>query len=587
MIRESWILRNRNVSLDEISSKYNISKIVSKLIVNRDIVTDEEIERYINTSYEMLYNPESMKDMKLAVKILKNKINNGAKIRIIGDYDVDGVISVFILYKALKMAGANVDFEIPDRIKDGYGINKNIIDEAYREGIDTIVTCDNGIAAIEQIKYAKQLGLTVIVTDHHDIPFVEENGQRKFISSEADAIINPKQIDCNYKFKKICGAGVAFKLIEALFKELNIDKSESYKLIEFVAIATVCDVVDLIDENRVFVKKGLELLNNTDNIGLKALKKNNNLGDIKITSYHLGFVIGPCINASGRLDSAKKGLELLLCDNEDKADVLAKEIVELNNQRKDMTKSGVEKAIEIIENTEIGKDRILVIYINNIHESIAGIIAGRIKEKYNKPTIILTKSEDGVKGSARSIEEYNLFEGLMECKSILDKFGGHPMAAGMSLSEKNVDNLRRMLNEKCKLTDDDLIKKIKIDLAVGLGQLNTSVVEELNILEPFGNGNTKPVFGVKNVKILGVVKIGKNSNVLKLKLKNQDKILEGIIFNNIDEVEEKIINKYGKRALEDIYSNIDSNVIVDLIFYPSINEWNGKKSLQIIINNIR
>lgn len=587
MIRESWILRNRNVSLDEISSKYNISKIVSKLIVNRDIVTDEEIERYINTSYEMLYNPESMKDMKLAVKILKNKINNGAKIRIIGDYDVDGVISVFILYKALKMAGANVDFEIPDRIKDGYGINKNIIDEAYREGIDTIVTCDNGIAAIEQIKYAKQLGLTVIVTDHHDIPFVEENGQRKFISSEADAIINPKQIDCNYKFKKICGAGVAFKLIEALFKELNIDKSESYKLIEFVAIATVCDVVDLIDENRVFVKKGLELLNNTDNIGLKALKKNNNLGDIKITSYHLGFVIGPCINASGRLDSAKKGLELLLCDNEDKADVLAKEIVELNNQRKDMTKSGVEKAIEIIENTEIGKDRILVIYINNIHESIAGIIAGRIKEKYNKPTIILTKSEDGVKGSARSIEEYNLFEGLMECKSILDKFGGHPMAAGMSLSEKNVDNLRRMLNEKCKLTDDDLIKKIKIDLAVGLGQLNTSVVEELNILEPFGNGNTKPVFGVKNVKILGGVKIGKNSNVLKLKLKNQDKILEGIIFNNIDEVEEKIINKYGKRALEDIYSNIDSNVIVDLIFYPSINEWNGKKSLQIIINNIR
>lgn len=587
MIRESWILKNRNVNLDEISSKYNISKIVSKLIVNRDIVTDEEIERYINTSYEMLYNPESMKNMKLAVKILKNKINVGAKIRIIGDYDVDGVISVFILYKALKRAGANVDFEIPDRIKDGYGINENIIDEAYREGIDTIVTCDNGIAAIEQIKHAKQLGLTVIVTDHHDIPFVEEDGQRRFISSEADAIINPKQIDCNYKFKKICGAGVAFKLIEQLFKELNIDKSESYKLIEFVAIATVCDVVDLIDENRVFVKKGLELLNNTDNIGLKALKKNNNLGDVKITSYHLGFVIGPCINASGRLDSAKKGLELLLCNDEDKADVLAKEIVELNNQRKDMTKSGVEKAIEIIENTEIGKDRILVIYINNIHESIAGIIAGRIKEKYNKPTIILTKSEDGVKGSARSIEEYNLFEGLMECKNILDKFGGHPMAAGMSLSEKNVDNLRKMLNEKCKLTDDDLIKKIKIDLAVGLGQLNTSVVEELNILEPFGNGNTKPVFGVKNVRILSATKVGKNNNVLKLKLRNQDKVLEGIIFNNIDEVEEKIINKYGKKALEDIYSSIDSNVIVDLIFYPSINEWNGKKSLQIIINNIR
>lgn len=587
MVKELWILKNRNADLNRISSKFNISKTISKLIVNRDIVADEEIERYINASYEVLHKPETMKDMKLAVEILTEKIKIGMKIRIIGDYDVDGVISVFLLYKALRKAGANVDYEIPDRIKDGYGINENIIDEAYKDGIDTILTCDNGISAVQQIKYAKQLGLTVIVTDHHDVPFIVEGGERVFISSNADAIINPKQIECNYKFEKICGAGVAFKLIEALFKRLNIDKSECYKLIEFVAIATVCDVVDLIDENRVFVKKGLQLLNETENIGLRALKKINNLEEGKITSYHLGFVIGPCINASGRLDSAKKGLELLLADNEAKAVLLAEEIVELNNQRKDMTKNGVEKAIEIIENTGIGNDKILVVYIKDIHESIAGIIAGRIKEKYNKPTIVLTKSEEGVKGSARSIEGYNLFEGLMECESLLSKFGGHPMAAGMSLSENNVEILREMLNEKCKLTDDDLIKKIKIDLALSLGDFNIDIIEELAILEPFGTANTKPIFGIKNVKIISAVKVGKNNNVLKLKLMSNYKTLDGIVFNNIEDVEEKIINKYGEKVLSDIYNNTDNGVYMDFIFYPSINEWNGRKSVQFIINSVR
>lgn len=587
MVKELWMLKNKHADLNRISNKHKISELISKLIVNRGINSDDEIERYIKTSYESLHNPKTMKDIDVAVDILKQKINNGDKIRIIGDYDVDGIISVFILYTALKKVGANVDYEIPDRIKDGYGINENIIDEANKDRVNTIVTCDNGISAIQQIEYAKKIGLTVIVTDHHDIPFIEENGERKFVSPNADAIINPKQMGCDYKFKKICGAGVAFKLIQVLFGELGLDESEAYKLIEFVAIATVCDVVELIDENRVFVKKGLELLNETDNIGLRALKKVSSLEDNKLSAYHLGFVIGPCLNASGRLDSAKKGLELLLCDDEARAFKLANEILELNNQRKDMTKNGVEKAIEIIESTDIVNDRILVVYIEDIHESIAGIIAGRIKERYNKPTIILTKTKEGVKGSARSIEAYNIFEGLTECKGILDKFGGHPMAAGLSLKEENIDSLRNMLNDKSKLTDDDLIKKIQIDLALGLNDLNIALIEDLEILEPFGTGNNKPVFGIKNVKILNAIKVGKNQNVLKLKIKNNNNIIDAVAFSGIEDIENKIIDKYGNEALAGIYNNVDKDVYMDLIFYPNINEWNGRRSVQIIINSIR
>ena len=588
MSNEKWLLRNRKVDLKAMSEKYKISQLLCKLMVNRDIIDENIINSYINPVYKYLHSPKTMKDVVIAVDIIKRKIQENKKIRIIGDYDVDGIISVFILYTALKKCGANVDYEIPDRIKDGYGINENIVKVAYDEGVDTIITCDNGISAIDQIQYAKDLGLTVIVTDHHDVPFIEEDGVRTFLSSQADAIINPKQIECEYKFKSICGAGVAFKLMEALYEEIGMDKEECYKLIEFVAIATVCDVVDLIDENRIFVKNGLEMLNNSKNIGINALKKACGLEDKKITAYHLGFVIGPCLNASGRLDSAKKGLELLLMEDDEEAKNLAQEIVDLNDARKNMTKEGVDRAINIIDSTDINNDKILVVYIPDIHESLAGIVAGRVKEKYNKPTIILTKSEEGVKGSARSIEEYNMFEGLLACKELLDKFGGHPMAAGLSLQEDKVDELRIALNNKCELTDEDLTRKIMIDSSLPLEYLNLHLIEELNVLEPFGKGNSKPVFGVRDAKITKAMLLGKDKNVLKLKLLTNNNItIDAMIFNDLENFESKIIEKYGNEELDNLYNKSNNNIPMDFTFYPSINEWNGNKSIQIVVNGIR
>ena len=588
MSNEKWLLRNKKVDLKAMSEKYKISQLLCKLMVKRDIIDEKIINSYINPVYKYLHSPKTMKDVVIAVDIIKRKIQENKKIRIIGDYDVDGIISVFILYTALKKCGANVDYEIPDRIKDGYGINENIVKVAYDEGVDTIITCDNGISAIDQIQYAKDLGLTVIVTDHHDVPFIEEDGVRTFLSSQADAIINPKQIECEYKFKSICGAGVAFKLMEALYEEIGMDKEECYKLIEFVAIATVCDVVDLIDENRIFVKNGLEMLNNSKNIGINALKKACGLEDKEITAYHLGFVIGPCLNASGRLDSAKKGLELLLMEDDEEAKNLAQEIVDLNDARKNMTKEGVDRAINIIDSTDINNDKILVVYIPDIHESLAGIVAGRVKEKYNKPTIILTKSEEGVKGSARSIEEYNMFEGLLACKELLDKFGGHPMAAGLSLQEDKVDELRIALNNKCELTDEDLTRKIMIDSSLPLEYLNLHLIEELNVLEPFGKGNSKPVFGVRDAKITKAMLLGKDKNVLKLKLLTNNNItIDAMIFNDLENFESKIIEKYGNEELDNLYNKSNNNIPMDFTFYPSINEWNGNKSIQIVVNGIR
>ena len=588
-MKERWFIKNRKADYKSMSLKYGISELMSKLIINRDIFEDEIIKSYVTPEFNKLHNPREMKDLELAVNILKEKIITNKKIRIIGDYDVDGVISVYMLYTALKKCNANVDYEIPDRIKDGYGINEKIIKEAKDDGVDTILTCDNGISAIDQIKYAKELGLTVIVTDHHDIPFVEdENNKKIFLQSDADAILNPKQKDCNYKFKSLCGAGVAFKLIEVLYEEFNIDKEECYKLIEFLAIATVCDVVDLIDENRIFVKKGLEKINNTTNLGLGELIRENEIQDKTISVYHLGFIIGPCINASGRLDNAKKGLRLLLADEEDEAVHLAKELVKLNAERKDMTMKGVEDAIEIIEGTEIINDKVLVVYLPDIHESLAGIIAGRIRERYNAPTLILTNGEEFAKGSGRSIEEYNMFEKLLECKELLEKFGGHPMAAGLSIKEENIDKLREKLNENSMLKDEDLIKKIKIDCVLPLDQINFRVIEDLEKLEPFGKGNEKALFGIKDVNVIKAQILGKNGNVLKLKLKsNSDKIFDGIYFGNIEEFEQTVCDKYNSEELSKLYDGIFNDVKLDFVFYPNINEYNGNVSIQIVIQNYR
>lgn len=587
-MKERWFVKNIKADYKSIAKRYGVNELITKLMVNRNIIEDNMIRNYINANYNNLHDPYEMKDIKLAIKILKEKIETKKRIRIIGDYDVDGVISVYILYSALKKCGANVDYEIPDRIRDGYGINEKIILEAKQQGINTLLTCDNGISAIEQIKYAKELGMTVIVTDHHDIPFVEKEGKRLFVKPEADAIINPKQIECKYKFDKICGAGVAFKLIEVLYEEMKISKEELYKLVEFVAIATVCDVVDLIDENRIFVKNGLEMMNNTFNLGLQALLKETKMNEKEISTYHLGFVIGPCINASGRLDSAKKGLRLLLSENEDDALQLAKELVELNDERKSMTNEGVEKAIEIIENSNIINHKVFVIYIPNVHESLAGIIAGRIREKYNVPTIILTKAEDGVKGSGRSIEEYNMFEELLKCKELLNKFGGHPMAAGLSLEENNIEVLREQLNRNTMLTDEQLIPKVTIDAALNLESINYELINDLEILEPFGKGNSKPLFGAKNVNATKAMILGQNRNVLKLKLKTlSGKIIDSIYFGDIEEFEKYMSNKYSNEELQKLYDGEFNSIKLDLVFYPSINEYNGNVSIQLVIQNYR
>lgn len=586
---ERWFIKNKKLDYKKMSQRYGITELMCKLIVNRDITDDEIIKSYINPSLENLHDPRTMKDVEKAANILKDKIKNNEKIRIVGDYDVDGVISVYILYSALKICNADVDYEIPDRIKDGYGINTNILKLAKEDNIDTILTCDNGIAAIDAIKYAKDMGMTVIVTDHHDIPFVEdEDGNRTFISSEADAIINPKQSECGYKFKQLCGAGVAFKLMQVLYEELGISKEELYKFIEYLAIATVCDVVDLIDENRIFVKHGLEKINKTTNLGLNALREECEISDKTITVYHLGFIIGPCINASGRLDSAKKGLKLLLSENEKEATLLAKELVKLNEERKDMTMKGVEDAIEIVQSSGIINDKVFVIYLPHIHESLAGIIAGRIREKYNVPVMVLTKGEHGAKGSGRSIEEYDMFEELVKCKDLLDKFGGHPMAAGFSLPEDKIDEFRRRLNENTTLSDEDLLKKITIDTVLPLDSIDYEIIEDIGKLEPFGKANSKPLFGEKNVNIIKASVLGKNKNVLKLRMKtNHGRTMDAIYFGDIDEFENHIADKYSDEELQKLYDGAYNDVRLDMVFYPGINEYNGNVSIQIILQNYR
>lgn len=586
---EKWILKNPKVDFKRMSQSLGISEVLCRILVNRGIVEHDVALNFINADIDRLYKPELMKDLEKGVSIIKDKILASKKIRIIGDYDVDGVISTYILYKALSKCGANIDYAIPHRILDGYGINNNIIEGAKEAGIDTIITCDNGIAAIEQIKYAKELGLTVVVTDHHEVPFVEDaDSNRVHILPEADAIIDIKQVDCKYPFKLLCGAGVAFKFIQVLFREMGIPKEEETNFYEFVAIATVCDVVDLTGENRIFVKRGLKAINNTSNIGLNALIEQTGIMGKEIGVYHLGFIIGPCINASGRLDCAMKGLRLLLCEDKDESRQLAKELHDLNTERKNMTTKGVEETIDTIENSDLKKDKVLVVFKPDIHESIAGIIAGKIREKYNAPTIILTKSEHGVKGSGRSIEQYNMFEELLKCKELLTKFGGHPMAAGLSLENENIDALRRQINEITTLTDEDLIPKVYIDAHMPISEVNLSMAEELLLLEPYGKGNSKPLFAEKNLSVCRGTVYGTERKVLKLKLlSDKRKYIDCIYFGNIDDFNLYITEKYGEQELGKIYLGQINSVRLDVIFNIDINEYNGNRNAQLILQNYR
>jgi len=585
---EKWTVRNIKCELNNLIRELNISDTVARLLVNRGIYKLEDAKRFLNPKIDYFYKSDTMKDLCKSVKLLKENIDSGKKILIVGDYDVDGVISTYVLYKCLNKLNANVSYHIPDRIKEGYGINESIIKDAKNEEVDLIITCDNGISAIEQIKLAKELGISVIITDHHDVPFKQDDdGNREFIIPNADCVVNPKQLDCKYPFTGLCGAGVVYKLIEVLFEIYNIKKSEVIDLLQYVAIATVCDVVDLVDENRIIVKKGLELLNNTNNIGLNALYDETGVKDKKITVYTLGFILGPSINASGRLEQAFWALELLLSDDVNKAKQLAEKLNELNKERQDLTKEGVDKAISIIEENNMYDNKVLVVYLDDIHESIAGIIAGRIREKYNLPTIILTKAHDGSKGSGRSIEEYNMFEELLKCKDLLGKFGGHPMAAGMSIPTENIDAFRERLNNVQTLTDEDVLVKVQIDLTLPLNKINYGLIDEISRLEPYGKANSKPSFGARKVKVTLAQILGKNKNVLKLKLKFDNIFVDGIYFGDIDTFEHTIKEFCGEEEYYRLFNGELNNVYLDFVYFPEVNEYMGNKKVQLIINNYR
>ena len=567
---EKWMVYNKKADFQKIGSEFGIDPVIARLIRNRDIQDMKEIRSYLYGTLAEIPSPWKMKDMERAVQILQKKITQKKKIRIIGDYDIDGVTATCILLKGLKRLNANVDTYIPDRVKDGYGMHEQLIDKALEDGIDTILTCDNGIAAAAEIEYAKKEGLTVIVTDHHDIPFRDTEDGRIWIIPKADAVVNPKQNDCLYPNKNICGAVVAWKLIWALYERLGIDSDEIWDFLELAAIATVGDVMDLQGENRIIVKEGVKKLSSTSFEGLKALICVNNLEGAEITAYHVGFVIGPCINASGRLDTAARSLELLLADNMEDAMKLADDLYDLNQSRKAMTEQGKGQAIQSIEENNLGKDRVLVVYLPDCHESLAGIIAGRIREAYNKPVFVLTKGSDGVKGSGRSIEAYSMYEELVKCSDLLMQFGGHPMAAGLSMEEKNVELFRRRLNDNCTLTEQDLIPKIMIDVPMPISYLSKKLTEQLKVLEPFGKGNSKPLFAQKNLRAVGIRVFGRNRNVAKMLLIDGNGIkMDAVYFGEAQE----------------FVDFVQAHDTISVTYYPEINVFQGRENLQVVIKN--
>lgn len=567
MAEEKWMLQTKRADFEEMARCYRITPVTARIIRNRNVMGHEAVEKYLYGGLKDLYSPHLLKDMDRTVAILKEKTEQLRPIRIVGDYDIDGVCSTYLLYQALSQVGAVVDYEIPDRLKDGYGINESIIRAAAADGIDTILTCDNGIAAVGQIRLAKELGLTVLITDHHDI--MKEDG--KEILPPADAVVNPKQEECQYPFPDICGGLVAYKLVQALYEEFHVPLEKWLEMVEFAAIATVGDVMKLQDENRIIVKEGLKRIGQTKSLGLLKLIERNDLDKDQITAYQIGFVIGPCLNAGGRLQTAKLALSLLLSREEDEADQMALELKALNDQRKTMTKQGTIEAVEQVE-ALYGEDKVLVVYLPECHESLAGIIAGRLREYFQKPAFVLTDGEECVKGSGRSIETYHMFDALVEVKELLLKFGGHPMAAGLSLLKEHVDKFRKCLNEQARLTEEDFIRKVWIDVPMPLEYIDEPLIDELELLEPFGQGNEKPLFAQKGLYIRSVRILGKNRNVVKFSLAtDQGTPMDAMLFAD------------GDSFLEELG---DSRVL-DVIYYPAVNEYNGNKNLQIVIRNYK
>ena len=585
---ERWVLLRKGADFEAIGKKYQISPRLACLIRNRDVIGEEAVDRYLNGTISDLYDGMLMKDMDKAIDILKEKILEDKKIRVIGDYDIDGVNATYILLEGLERLGADVDSDIPDRISDGYGLNRHLVERAYEAGVDTLITCDNGIAAADEIAYGKEMGMTVIVTDHHEVPFDEQDGEKRYRIPPADAVMDPKQPDCLYPFKGLCGAAVAYKLMEALWESMGKDSADLDDLIENVAIATIGDVMDLEDENRIFVKEGLQMLRRTKNPGLNALIECTGIDKNSLNSYHIGFVLGPCINASGRLDTAKRALELLRAGTQKEADILAGDLKALNDSRKAMTEEAVQQAEAQVETTTISKDKVLVVYLPDCHESLAGIVAGRIRENYYKPVFVLTDTEEGVKGSGRSIDGYHMYEELNKCKELLTKFGGHRLAAGLSLPKENVGKFREMLNKNWTLTEEEMKEKVTIDMEMPFGCVTEGLVKELELLEPFGKGNTKPVFAARDVTLLGARILGKNRNVLKLQVQDVNGCrIEAMLFHHADDFLGKLEEQYGKTEVEALLKGRGRQIRISMTYYPDINEYMGKKTPQIVVTHYR
>ncbi len=610
-MNEKWYVAAKKADFQGIAKRFGIDPVTARIIRNRDVVGDDEIRQYLYGTRAELGDPAQLQGGLEAASLLKQKIEAGKKIRIIGDYDIDGVNSTYILYRALTRCGAQVDYEIPDRMKDGYGLNISLLKLALEEGIDTVLTCDNGISAIAEIAYAKENGMTVIVTDHHE-PLFEEvpeedqaetiqpqtdtarripspDGTRIFRLPPADVLVNPKQPNCRYPYKKLCGAAVAWKVVCLLYRLYGMEE-EAEQFLQFVGFATVGDVMELDGENRILVKEGLKQLRITQNYGWRALIQANNLDFDTLNSYHIGFVLGPCINASGRLDTAKRSLRLLLAKDAAEAELLAARLKQLNDERKELTQAAVDLACEQIDGSTEANDRVLVVYLPDCHESIAGIVAGRIRERYGKPTFVVTnaEAEDEAKGSGRSIEAYSMFEEMVKCQDLFRKFGGHPMAAGFSLPRSRIDEMRRRLNENCTMTEEDMAEKIMVDVPMPINYIRESLVEELSALEPFGNGNEKPLFAERHLKLLSARILGKNANVLKLQVANATGCaMEALYFGIPDNILSYLTDKYGKNEVQKLLWGKVNQIEMDLTYYPSINEYQGRRTLQIVIKNFR
>lgn len=610
-MKEKWYVAAKKADFQGIAKRFGIDPVTARIIRNRDVVGDDEIRQYLYGTRAELGDPAQLQGGLEAASLLKQKIEEGKKIRIIGDYDIDGVNSTYILYRALTRCGAQVDYEIPDRMKDGYGLNISLLKLALEEGIDTVLTCDNGISAIAEIAYAKENGMTVIVTDHHE-PLFEEvpeedqaetiqpqtdtaqripspDGTRIFRLPPADVLVNPKQPNCRYPYKKLCGAAVAWKVVCLLYRLYAIEE-EAEQFLQFVGFATVGDVMELDGENRILVKEGLNQLRITQNYGWRALIQANNLDFDTLNSYHIGFVLGPCINASGRLDTAKRSLRLLLAKDAAEAELLATRLKQLNDERKELTQAAVDLACEQIDGSTEANDRVLVVYLPDCHESIAGIVAGRIRERYGKPTFVVTnaEAEDEAKGSGRSIEAYSMFEEMVKCQDLFRKFGGHPMAAGFSLPRSRIDEMRRRLNENCTMTEEDMAEKIMVDVPMPINYIRESLVEELSVLEPFGNGNEKPLFAERHMKLLSERILGKNANVLKLQVANATGCtMEALYFGIPDNILSYLADKYGRNEVQKLLWGKVNQIEMDLTYYPSINEYQGRRTLQIVIKNFR